>query len=325
MSTYLITGGAGFIGSHITEELLRTGHSVRVLDNFSTGKPQHLELIAQSINCADALEIYEGDLRSYHQVLEPMDGVDYVIHQGALPSVSRSVNDPLTSNAVNANGTLHVLYAALRCGVKRVVYASSSAVYGDNPVLPKHEELIPMPLSPYAVSKLAAEQYCQVFTHIYGLETVSLRYFNVFGPRQDPFSLYSAVIPRFIIAALRDDEVTIHGDGLQSRDFTYVSNVVRANLLACEAPDAPGHAINVSCGDRHSLLDLLDHLASLLGKDIRRKHTESRLGDVKHSQADIDRAGKLLNYEPIVSFTDGLARTVEWYKKEINHSAIPAK
>jgi len=323
MATYLVTGGAGFIGSHITEELLRNDHNVRVFDNFSTGKRIHLQMIAETTENPELLDICDGDLRSYHTVLEAMDGIEYVIHQGALPSVSRSVQDPLTSNEVNVTGTLHVLYAALKTGVRRVVYASSSSVYGDNPILPKHEDLTPMPLSPYAVSKLTAEQYCQVFTRIYGLETVSLRYFNVFGPRQDPFSLYSAVIPRFITAALQGEMITIHGDGLQSRDFTYVSNMVRANLLACEAPAAVGHAINISCGDRHSLLDLLDHLAALTGKEIKRQHTDARAGDVKHSQANIERAGKLLGYEPIVSFTEGLALTVEWYQKQMHGLAVP--
>jgi nucleoside-diphosphate-sugar epimerase len=321
MAVYLVTGGAGFIGSHISEDLLRRGHSVRILDNFSTGKRNNLEMVVQAAGGNDHLEICEGDLRSYHTVLEAVAGVDYIIHQGALPSVSRAVQDPLTSNDVNVTGTLHVLYAALKADVKRVVYASSSSVYGDNPILPKHEALTPMPLSPYAVSKLAAEQYCQVFTHIYGLETVSLRYFNVFGPRQDPTSLYSAVIPRFITAALQDNVVTINGDGLQSRDFTYVTNVVRANLLACEAPGAAGHTINVSCGARYSLLDLLDQLTGLLGKQIKCQHTDSRVGDVKHSQASIERAGELLGYEPAVSFADGLALTVEWYKKHMHQAA----
>lgn len=325
MSMYLVTGGAGFIGSHITEELLRNAHRVRILDNFSTGKRAHLEAVARDTGHSELLEIVDGDLRSYHHVLEATQDIDYIIHQGALPSVSRSVQDPLTSNEVNVNGTLHILYAALKSGVKRVVYASSSSVYGDNPTLPKHEELTPMPLSPYAVSKLTAEQYCQVFTHIYGLETVSLRYFNIFGPRQDPFSLYSAVIPRFITAALQNEEVIIHGDGLQSRDFTYVSNAVQANLLACEAPLASGYAINVSCGDRHSLLDLLDHLSALLGKEIKRRHIDPRIGDVKHSQANIERAGRLLGYEPLVPFSEGLASTVDWYQKQMQDSAVPLK
>ena len=225
MTNYLVTGGAGFIGSHIVQTLVRDGEDVRVLDNLSTGSRSNLAGIA------DKIDLVEGDIRSYHIALEAMDGVDYVIHQAALPSVPRSVRDPITSADVNIMGTLTILHAARQAGVRRVVIASSSSVYGDNPALPKQEDMCPRPLSPYAVSKLSGEQYCQTFWRVYGLETVALRYFNVFGPRQNPDSQYAAVIPKFITAILAGDVLTVHGDGTQSRDFTYVDNVVRANLL----------------------------------------------------------------------------------------------
>lgn len=314
MATYLITGGAGFIGSHLAQNLLEQGHDVRIFDNFSTGRTVNLSPM-QDGEDGSRIEIVEGDLRSYHSVWAAMQGVNYVLHQGALPSVPRSIADPISSNEVNVTGTLNVLHSARDAGVRRVVFASSSSVYGDNPKLPKVETMTPRPRSPYAVSKLAAEQYCGVFTQIYGLETVALRYFNVFGPRQDPQSLYSAVIPKFVTAALEGRPVTIHGDGTQSRDFTYIDNVVNANLRACLAEDGAGHAVNVSCGDRFTLLDVLDGIESILGHPIERRHTENRGGDVKHSQADISRAGELIGYEPSVPFYDGLARTVAWYQE----------
>lgn len=317
MLKYLVTGGAGFIGSNIVEELLKRGYSVRVLDNFSTGQRKNVKLVQQSTQPEDRLEIIEGDLRSYHIVQEVVQDIDYILHQGALPSVPRSVNDPLTSNEVNVVGTLNLLQSARKAGVKRLVYASSSSIYGDNPTLPKIETMEPMPLSPYAISKLAAEQYCRVFYQLYGFETVVLRYFNVFGPRQDPNSFYSAVIPKFIVAALQNKTLTVHGDGLQSRDFTYIANVVNTNLLACESPDAVGQVMNVSCGQRYTLLDLIRELEVLLGKPIEVQHKKSRPGDVKHSQADISRARELLGYEPLVGFKEGLARTVAWYRQQI--------
>ena len=310
MATYLITGGAGFIGSHIVEELLRRGERVRVLDNFVTGRRENLSPVRPN----ERLEVVEGDLRSYHLVREAVQGIDYVLHQGALPSVPRSVRDPLTTNEVNVVGTLNVLQAARDAGVKRLVYASSSSIYGNSPALPKVETLCPRPLSPYAISKLAAEQYCQTFWQLYGFETVCLRYFNVFGPRQDPTSQYSAVIPKFITAALKDEPLTIHGDGQQSRDFTYVANVVAANLLACQAPQAPGQVMNASCGQRYSLLDLIERLEQLLGKPLCVEHAEPRPGDVKHSQADISLARQVLGYEPAVDFEAGLKTTVAWYQ-----------
>ncbi|MEW5958067.1 MAG: SDR family oxidoreductase [Chloroflexota bacterium] len=315
MNTYLVTGGAGFIGSNIVEELLRQGQRVRVLDNFSTGRRQNLDMVRQAVPAEHRLEVIEGDLRSYHIVREAVQGIDYVLHQGALPSVPRSVRDPLTSNEVNVVGTLNLLQAAREAGVKRLVYASSSSVYGNSPTLPKVETMCPHPLSPYAISKLAAEQYCQSFWQLYDLETVCLRYFNVFGPRQDPTSQDSAVIPRFITAALRHEPLTIQGDGRQSRDFTYVANVVAANLLACQAPAAPGQVINASCGQRYSLLDLATRLEQLFDRTLEVEYLEPRAGDVKHSQADISRAGQILGYEPAVDFETGLSMTVDWYRR----------
>jgi len=314
MDTYLVTGGAGFIGSHIADELVRRGESVRVLDNLSTGKRENLAGVNEQI------EFREGDIRNLEIVRCAMQGVDYVLHQAALPSVPRSIADPMASHEVNVTGTLNVLIAARDAQVKRVVFASSSSVYGDNPTLPKVETMSPRPRSPYAVSKLSAEQYCQVFTQVYGLETVSLRYFNVFGSRQDPYSHYSAVIPKFIIAALNDEAIGINSDGLQSRDFTYVSNVVNANLRACKAASVAGQVMNVSCGERYTLLDLIMELESLLGKSIGRLHGPERVGDVKHSQADIGQACQLLEYVPLVKFNEGLARTVDWYRNFIVNS-----
>ncbi len=259
-------------------------------------------------------EVIEGDIRSYHVVAAAMAGVDYVLHQAALPSVPRSVRDPITSTEVNVLGTLNVLHAAQAAGARRVVMASSSSVYGDNPEMPKREEMCPRPRSPYAVSKLSAEQYGQVFWQIYGLETVALRYFNVFGPRQDPDSQYSAVIPKFIRAMLDGAPLSVHGDGTQSRDFTYVANVVSANLLACSAPAAAGKAFNVACGERHSLLALIERLAAILDVTPQVVYAPARAGDVPHSLADIAQARDLLGYEPIVDFDEGLRRTVASFR-----------
>ncbi len=315
MSIYLVTGGSGFIGSNLVEALLHQGEQVKVLDNFSTGRRSNLAAIQKLTRSGDLLQIIEGDLRSYHIVQNAVQDVDYILHQGALPSVPRSVHDPLTSNEVNVVGTLNILQAAREAGVKRLVYASSSSVYGDNSTLPKVETMAPNPLSPYAIAKLAGEQYCQSFWRLYGFETVCLRYFNVFGPRQDPTSHYSAVIPKFIMAALQGKPLPIHGDGHQSRDFTYISNVIEANLLACRAPEAPGQVMNVSCGERYSLLDLVEYLGQLLGvAQLQVQHIETRLGDVKHSQADIQKAKTVLNYEPIVDFQEGLRQTIEHYR-----------
>jgi nucleoside-diphosphate-sugar epimerase len=305
MVFYLVTGGAGFIGSNIVAHLVSLGERVRVLDNFSTGRRVNLAPLV------DRIEVIEGDVRSYHIVWEAVQGVDFVLHQAALPSVPRSVRDPLTTNEVNVVGTLNVLQAAREAGVKRVVYASSSSVYGDSAELPKRETMCPRPMSPYAISKLAAEQYCQVFWRLYGLETICLRYFNVFGPRQDPASQYAAVIPRFITAMLEQRPLTVYGDGEQSRDFTHVDNVVQANLLACQAPNGPGQVFNIACGQRYTLLQLIDLLREITGREPQVVHGPPRPGDVRHSQADISRASQVLGYAPRVNFADGLARTVE--------------
>jgi len=314
---YLITGGAGFIGSNIAEALLRRGEKVRILDNFSTGKRDNITQIqstlkAESITNFD-LELIEGDIRSYHIVREAVEGVDVVLHQAALPSVPRSVKDPLTSNEVNVVGTLNILNAAKDVKVGRIVYASSSSVYGDLDVLPKTEDMLPKPLSPYAVTKLAGEKYCQVFTKLYGLETVILRYFNVFGPRQDPNSQYAGVIPKFIKLIKEGKSPVIHGDGAQSRDFTYVSNVVDANLLACQqhSDDLSGEVFNIAFGKRITINDLVNSINKLLKTNIQPQYADSRPGDVKHSLANIGKARQLLGYEPNVDFFTGLKKIVQ--------------
>jgi UDP-glucose 4-epimerase len=304
----LVTGGAGFIGSHLVEELVRRGRRVRVLDNFSSGRPDALAAVA------DEVEIVEGDILDVDVVRAVMRGVERVFHQAALRSVPRSVDDPATSNRVNVEGTLTVLLGARAAGVARVVYASSSSVYGAATRLPLREEAPTAPVSPYAVSKLAGEQYCRVFTTVYGLPTVGLRYFNVFGPRQDPASQYAAVVPRFMQAALRGESLEIHGDGLQSRDFTHVRNVVLANCLAAEHPAAVGEVFNVACGERHSLLDIVQQLGRRLAGEappVRWHHVPGRAGDVRHTEASIDKARRLLGYEPEVGFDTGLAATLE--------------
>lgn len=306
--TYLVTGGAGFIGSHMVDALLRDGHQVRVVDNFSTGKRENLAHVL------DRIALHEFSITERERLTEAMQGVDYVFHLAALASVPRSVRDPLGSNEHNVNGTLNVLLAARDQGVKRVVYAGSSSAYGNVEAEFKSEEMRPRPLSPYAVAKLAAEHYCQAFTNVYGLETVTVRYFNVFGPRQDPLSAYAAVIPRFITAMLRDQPAPVEGDGLQSRDFTYIDNVVHGNLLACHTPGVAGETFNIACGGRISLLDMIDMLNKLLGKHIPPQFGAPRPGDVRDSRASIDKARQILKYEPIISFEDGLARTLEWYK-----------
>ena len=306
MSFYLVTGGAGFIGSHIVDRLVQNGKKVRVLDNFSTGKRANIE------HNLGEIDLINGSLTDMGTVRRAVEGVDYVLHQGALPSVPRSVNDPIGSNDANINGTLNLLVAARDACVKRLVFASSSSVYGDSPSLPKHERMPPDPLSPYALTKLAGECYCRLFTDLYGLETVSLRYFNVFGPRQDPESQYAAVIPKFIKCMLKGERPVIYGDGLQSRDFTYVENNVEANILACSAPRAVGEVMNIACGDRFSLLDLVDIINRILGTSIEPVFEPARPGDVKHSQADISKARELIGFEPKVGFVEGLERLVGW-------------
>ena len=308
MAVYLVTGGAGFIGSHIVEELVRRGERVRALDNLSTGRRENL------VPFLECIDLIEGDLRDLPTVRRAVEGADFVLHQGALPSVPRSISDPLTSNAVNATGTLHLLVAARDAGVRRVVYASSSSVYGDSPALPKQEEMPTQPKSPYAVSKLAGENYCRAFSQVYGLETVCLRYFNVFGPRQDPTSQYAAVIPLFITAMLRGESLTVYGDGCQSRDFTYVSNVVHANLLAATVSGVAGRVFNVACGQRHTLLDLIAILDQILDSRVTSVHAAPRPGDVRHSLADITAVQEALGYRAEVNFREGLQRTVAWYR-----------
>jgi UDP-glucose 4-epimerase len=309
--TYLVTGGAGFIGSHIAQRLARLGHEVRVIDNLLTGKQASFGLL-ESEGAVRCHPVSITDLNALRPLFE---GVDYVFHQAALPSVQRSVDAPLESNENNVTGTLNVLVAARDAGVKRVVYAASSSAYGDLDVALKHEALSPRPLSPYAVSKLAAEYYCQSFTAVYGLETVALRYFNVFGPRQDETSHYSAVIPRFITAMLAGQPPTIYGDGRQSRDFTYIDNVVHGNLLAAKAPGVAGEVMNLATGGNVSLLQLVEKLNAILGTAFSPVHAEPRRGDILHSQAAIDKAAELLDYAPLVSFDDGLRRTVAFYQE----------
>jgi len=309
MANFLITGGAGFIGSNIAHKLLEEGYNVKIIDNFSTGNKKNIE------DVVDRIEFFEGDIRDIKLLSRIMEDVDYVLHQAAIPSVPRSIKDPVLSNDANVAGTLNVLVAARDIGVKRVVYASSSSVYGDTTTLPKKEDMIPNPKSPYAITKLTGEYYCKVFYEIYGLETVSLRYFNVFGPRQDPKSQYSAVIPRFITAMLNDTRPEIYGDGLQTRDFSYVENVVDANILACKSENVTGGVFNIACGKRINLNDLADILNKILNKNIKPIYAEPRQGDVKHSLADISRAREILGYEPKYDLEKGLRETVGWFKK----------
>jgi nucleoside-diphosphate-sugar epimerase len=304
----LVTGGGGFIGSHLAQALLEDGHEVRILDNFATGRRQNLRDLDPSY------ELVEGDIQSYERTHKATLGCDVVFHQAAMPSVPRSIQDPLTSNASNVIGTLNVLLAARDNGVGRVVFASSSSVYGASEGLPKLETQTPLPISPYAVAKLAGEGYCRSFNAVYGLETVALRYFNVFGPRQDPLSQYSAVIPNFLTAAFENEQPTIFGDGTQSRDFTYISNVVDANRLAMTAPGIGGQFLNVACGGRISLNEVVVAIEELTGRSVEPRYVDARAGDVPHSMASIDRATELLGFTPQVSFRDGLARTIEAFE-----------
>jgi nucleoside-diphosphate-sugar epimerase len=313
MANVLVTGGAGFIGSNLTEALLQGGHSVRVLDDFSTGKRENLIFN----KTYPSLEIVEGDIRDLNNCNKAIKGIKYVFHQAALPSVQRSVEDPKTSHAVNAGGTLNILLAAKEEGIKRLIYASSSSVYGDTPTLPKHEGMPSDPLSPYALQKYIGEQYCRLFYQLYGLETISLRYFNIFGPKQDPNSIYSAVIPKFIDALLHDRPPIIFGDGDQSRDFTYIENVVQANLLAMSAEHLHGEAINIACGKRSSLNQLLNVLKRILKSELSPVYQEPRQGDVRHSLADIHKGKEIINYEPTVGVEMGLEKTVDFFRKTL--------
>ena len=302
---YLVTGGAGFIGSNIVRRLVADQEKVRVLDNFSTGKRENLAGLNQ-------VEVTEGSLTDPAVVKEALSGVRFVLHQGAIPSVPRSINDPLGSNKANITGTLNLLWAAKEAGVERLVYAASSSAYGDTKVLPKVENMPADPLSPYAVGKYSGELYANVFAAVYGLPTVSLRYFNIFGPYQDPASEYAAVIPKFIKLMLKGERPVIYGDGEQSRDFTYIDNAVTANLLACRSPlVGQGEVINVACGERYSLNQLVAVLNEIIGSNIEPLYTEPRQGDVRHSQADISKARRMLDYQVEVDFREGLQRTVQ--------------
>lgn len=306
--TYVVTGGAGFIGSHIAERLLKDGHTVRVIDNLITGKRENLAVLGGKI------EFYEVSITDLEALRPIFKGVDTVFHHAALASVPMSIENPLLTHEHNVTGTLNVLVAARDAGVRRVVYAASSAAYGNNTAEQQVETAAPMPLSPYGVSKLAGEYYCQSFAQVYKLETVCLRYFNVFGARQDPTSQYAAVIPLFITGMIDGKAPTIYGDGLQSRDFCFVENVVHGNLLASEAPQANGEVINIATGKRVNLLELAAQINDCLGTRLEPKHVEARVGDVKHSRADITKAQSLLGYEPIVDFETALKHTIEWYQ-----------
>ena len=315
MSLYLVTGGAGFIGSHLAAELVSRGERVRIVDNLSTGKRKNLE-------AAPGAEFVQGDLADPDLARRVAEGADYVLHQAAIPSVPRSVKDPIASNRANIDATLNILVGARDAGVKRLVYAGSSSAFGDTPTLPKREDMPTRPLSPYALQKLVGEQYCQMFTQLYGFETVTIRYFKVFGPRQDPGSPYSGVISLFISALVDGRRPVIHGDGEQTRDFTYVANVVDGVLRACQAPGAPGETINVATAGRITLNDLFRRLKDLTGATVEPVYGEARPGDVKHSQADISKANRILGYLPKVSFEEGLKRTLEWYRA--SERATPA-
>ena len=307
---YLVTGGAGFIGSHLCEALVGRGARVRVLDNLVTGRRENLAHLAGRV------ELIEADLNDKAAARRATEGASVVFHQAAIPSVPRSVADPGLNHEANVNGTFNILMAAREAGVRRVVFAASSSAYGESEVLPKVESMLPSPLSPYAAAKLFGEYYCQVFARVYGLETVALRYFNVFGPRQDPSSPYSGVISKFVTDLLRGESPVIYGDGEQSRDFTYVENAVDANLRAAEVPEASGEVINVGIGERVTLNQLLAELQHIIGTDLEPRREGPRPGDVRHSLADITRARRLLGYEPLVPLADGLRRTVEWYRAQ---------
>lgn len=312
MALYLVTGGAGFIGSHLVEKLLSLGERVRVLDNFLTGKRENIAPFLGEI------EFLEGDIRDYEVCHRACEGVDFILHQAALPSVVRSIEDPRTTMDINLGGTLNLLLCARDCRVKRFVFASSSSVYGDDDSLPKKEGREGNPLSPYALSKKAGEDCCRLFYQLYGLSTVSLRYFNVFGPRQDPSSQYAAVIPNFIFRLLQGKEPIIFGDGEQSRDFTYVANVIEANLLAVKADDSvSGQVFNIACGQSFSINSLVEELDKLLGTKIKPVYAEPRPGDIRHSRADISKAHKMLGFEPLYPFQTGLLETINWFRERI--------
>lgn len=309
MANYLVTGGAGFIGSHLVERLVADGHTVRVLDNLATGKRENLTPFLENI------DFIEGDLRQPADCARACEGIEVVFHQGAIPSVPKSIEDPEASHAANIDGTFNLLSAARDQKVRRVVFAASSSAYGDLPELPKREDVKPQPLSPYAVQKLVGELYNQAFYECWGLETISLRYFNVFGPRQDPKSQYAAAIPAFVTAILKNEPPTIYGDGEQTRDFTYIDNVVHANLLAARAEKTSGEVVNIACGQCISINRIIAQINELLGKHVQPAYEPTRPGDVKHSLADISLANQVIGYEPVVSFEDGLKRAIQWYSE----------
>ncbi len=308
---FLITGGAGFIGSNIAAHLVEKGERVRILDNFSSGSRENIK------GLSDSVEVIDGDVRDYWTVVKAVDDIDYVLHQAALPSVPRSVQNPLTSNAVNIDGTLNVLEAAKNAGVKKLVFASSSSVYGESEELPKHEEMSPSPLSPYAVTKLTCEYYCKVYWELYRFPTVSLRYFNIFGPNQDPASEYAAVVPKFITALLEGQPPTVYGDGEQSRDFTYIDNCVQANILAATSDKVVGTNFNVACGGQFTLNELLDKLRTIIGVQIKAEYNPPRQGDIRHSFASIDKLAKF-GYRPSIGFEEGLYKTVEFFRSKLS-------
>ncbi len=312
MSLFLVTGGAGFIGSHITEGLIARGKKVRVLDNFSTGKRKNIE------HLLDRIELIEGDIRKPEDCRKAVDGVSVVFHEAAVPSVPKSVDDPVTSHQANIDGTFNMLMAARDAKVKRFVYAASSSAYGDTEISPKFEKILPGPKSPYAVQKLVGEYYCRCFYQCFGLQTIALRYFNVFGPRQDPKSQYAAAIPAFVTAILEDRSPTVYGDGEQSRDFTFVENVVEANLLAAAAPETHGEVVNIACGESITINKIIQRINELLKKNIQSVYVPKRAGDVMHSLADITLAGEVIGYQPKILFDRGLQLAIDWYVNNAN-------
>lgn len=309
MNKYLVTGGAGFIGSHIAGELVQKGHSVRIIDNFSTGKRENIS------SFLDKVELVEADIREFKACRKAVEGMDFVLHQAALTSVPLSIEEPLLTNEINITGTLNLLLASRAAKIQRLVFASSAAVYGEDPRLPKTENMEALPISPYALSKRVGELYCRLFSRLYGLSTVCLRYFNIFGPRQDRFSQYASVVPNFIGKMLKEKKPTVFGDGEQSRDFLYVSNVVDANILASKAGEGSGEVFNIAGGEKTTVNSLIEELNKVLQKEIKPSYEDPRPGDIKHSYADISKARKMLKYEPKVSFSEGLSETVRWYRE----------
>ncbi|RIK63469.1 MAG: LPS biosynthesis protein WbpP [Planctomycetota bacterium] len=312
MTDFLVTGGAGFIGSHIVQRLVEQGRRVRVLDNFATGRRENLTEVAGRI------ELIEGDMADPQIAQRACQGVDVVLHQAAIPSVPKSVADPATSHRANVEGTFQLLVAAREAGVRRFVYAGSSSAYGESKTLPKVETMATDPLSPYAVQKLTGEYYCRAFARCYGMQTLTMRYFNVFGPRQDPKSQYAAAIPAFVTSILRSQPPTVYGDGEQTRDFTYIENVVEANLLAATAPRTAGEVINVACGGHVTVNEIIRDINKLLGKDIQPSYVPARNGDIRHSWADISLAEKVIGYRPKVTFAEGLQRAINWYARNLS-------